>query len=226
MKTKENLTEEQSKAFDQAVTAHDERKHDLVIYRIGNLVLQEPEFLQARSLLRMAQVAKNKTAKSGLSSLLLKITKTKAQKALAKNDLDAALNEAEKALANDPLSEVHNKDLWAAAHMIAESAKQNGNEEKAVTFQAIACLALETMMLDPKNKKAPHEFGNYLMMLERYKEAQEVFENLHAKDNKDFVARDRMKECAARDSMQRTNLAETSFNEMVNARRESGEKVV
>lgn len=226
MKTKENLTEEQRKAFEQAVSAHDERKHDLVIYRIGSLILQEPEFLEGRTLLRMNQIAKCKTATSGLSALLLKITKTKARKALEKNDLDAALSEAEKALANDPLSEIHNKDLWATAHMIAESAKQNGNEEKAVTFQAIACFALQTMMLDQKNKKAPYEFGNYLMALERYKEAQEVFENLYAKDNKDFVARDRMKECAARASMQRTNLAETSFNDMVNARREAGEKVV
>jgi tetratricopeptide (TPR) repeat protein len=226
MKTKENLTEEQLKAFHQAVTALDERKHDLVVYRIGNLVLQEPEFLNARALLRKAQIAKHKMAKSGLSNLLLKITKTKAQKALAKNDPHTALNEAEKALASDPLSEIHNKDLWAAAHMIAESAKENNDEEKAATFQAVACFALQTIMLNPKNVKAPHEFGNYLMMLEKYKEAQEVFEHIFAKDDKDFVARDRMKQCAARASMQRTNLVEASFNDMVNARRMIGEKVI
>jgi tetratricopeptide (TPR) repeat protein len=226
MKTKENLTQEQLKAFNQAVTAYDERKHDLVAFRIGNLVLQEPEFLEARNLLRLAQIAKHKTANSGLSSLLLKITKTKAQKALAKNDLHTALNEAEKALASDPLSEIHNKDLWAAANMIAKSAEENNDEEKAASFQAVACFALQTMTLNAKNAKAHHDLGNYLMTLKHYKEAKEVFQNIFAKNSTDFVARDRMKECAARASMQTSNLAEASFNDMVNARRMSGEKVI
>lgn len=226
MKTKENLTQEQIKAFNQAVTAYDERKHDLVAFRISNLVLQVPEFLEARNLLRLSQIAKHKTANSGLSSLLLKIIKTKAQKALAKNDLHTALNEAEKALASDPLSEIHNKDLWAAANMIAKSAEENNDEEKAASFQAVACFALQTITLNSKNVKARHEHGNYLMKLKHYKEAQEVFQNIFAKDSTDFAARDRMKECAARASMQTSNLAEASFNDMVNARRMNGEKVI
>jgi tetratricopeptide (TPR) repeat protein len=98
-------------------------------------------------------------------------------------------------------------------------------EQKTKTFEAIARFALQTTIdLDPKNLKARHELGDYLMRIEEYDDATTFFEKLGPKD---LDARDKAKQAAALRSMRGKG---KTFQEDVEKRRqeaqESGDKVV
>jgi tetratricopeptide (TPR) repeat protein len=98
-------------------------------------------------------------------------------------------------------------------------------EQKTKTFEAIARFALQTAIdLDPKNLKARHELGDYLMRIEEYDDATAFFEKLGPKD---LDARDKAKQAAALRSMRGKG---KTFQEDVEKRRqevqESGGKVV
>jgi tetratricopeptide (TPR) repeat protein len=98
-------------------------------------------------------------------------------------------------------------------------------EQKTKTFEAIARFALQTTIdLDPKNLKARHELGDYLLRIEEYDDATTFFEKLGPKD---LDARDKAKQAAALRSMRGKG---KTFQEDVEKRRqevqESGGKVV
>jgi tetratricopeptide (TPR) repeat protein len=98
-------------------------------------------------------------------------------------------------------------------------------EQKTKTFEAIARFALQTTIdLDPKNLKARHELGDYLLRIEEYDDATTFFEKFGPKD---LDARDKAKQAAALRSMRGKG---KTFQEDVEKRRqevqESGGKVV
>ena len=135
----------------------------------------------------------------------LSLGRSKIKKLLEGGDWKTALAEAEKALESDPAGVAPNKDLFEAAEAAAQPAREEMNAAKAAfdaapedgkpaaaraldaaagrvrAFESIARLALETIAIDPKNAKAKHELGDYLMSIEDYDEAAKVFHEIAAK---------------------------------------------
>jgi len=88
----------------------------------------------------------------------------------------------------------------AAAQTDVEMVKSVEDAVKKIkTFEAIAGFALKTLInADPKNAKAKHEYGDYLVRTEEYDQAVVYFEAMMGKDPD---ARDKAKEAAALRSM-------------------------
>ena len=256
MKTDKDLSPAKKSAYLKAMSALEMRNHGLVVALMGPMVAEEPEFIAGRKLLREAEVLRARSGKSsflGISGSGLSLGKSKAQRAMESSDWHTAIKEAEKALETDPLGAQPNKDLYQAAEAIAKTAREeiastlepaftaalddakaeaakklDAARDKVRTYEAIARFALETIALDPKNAKARHEVGKYLMEIEEYDEATRVYEEILKINPMDLDARDKAKEAAARRSMQRGKLGTSTFAELVKQRQDAGgdEKVV
>lgn len=257
MKTEKDLPAAQRNAYLKALSALELRNHGLITSLLGPLVAEEPEFLAARKLLRESQVlrSKGKSTFLGLSGSGISLGgRGKVKKLVESGDFKAAFAEAEKALEGDPTGVQPNKELHEAAEAAAALAREevkpvqaefeaatgeakesaarrlDAAQDKVRTYEAIARFALETIALDPKNAKAKHELGGYLMGIEEYDEATKVFEEIIRRTPTDLDARDKAKEAAARRSMQRGKLGTSSFADLVKQRQEAsksgGEKVV
>ncbi len=258
MKTDKDLSPAKKSAYLRAMSALEMRNYGLVVTLMGPMVAEEPEFFSGRRLLREAEVMRARSGKSsflGISGSGISLGKSKAQRALETGDFPAAINEAEKALETDPMGVQPNKDLFAAAEAIAKKERENIQQtlepafvsatdeakidaakavdaarEKMRAYEAIARFALETIALDPKNAKARHEVGRYLMEIEEYEEASKTFEDILKVNPMDLDAREKAKEAAARRSMQRGKLGTSSFDDLIKQRQEAakagGEKVV
>lgn len=254
MKTEKDLPANKRNAYLKALSALELGNHSLVVSLLGTLVADEPEFLAGRKLLREAQIMRSRGKSSflGLSGSGISLGRGKVKKLIESGDYKAALAEAEKALEGDPTGVQPNKDLHEAAEAAAAKAREetkpleaafnaatNEAKESAArqldaasvkvrTYEAIARFALETLAHDPKNAKAKHELGDYLMRIEDYEEASKVFEEMLRKSPSDLDARDKAKEAAARRSMQRGKLGTSSFADLVKQRQQGGaeEKVV
>ena len=254
MKTEKDLPANKRNAYLKALSALELGNHSLVVSLLGTLVADEPEFLAGRKLLREAQIMRSRGKSSflGLSGSGISLGRGKVKKLIESGDYKAALAEAEKALEGDPTGAQPNKDLHEAAEAAAAKAREeakpleaafnaatNEAKESAArqldaasvkvrTYEAIARFALETLAHDPKNAKAKHELGDYLMRIEDYEEASKVFEEMLRKSPSDLDARDKAKEAAARRSMQRGKLGTSSFADLVKQRQQGGaeEKVV
>jgi tetratricopeptide (TPR) repeat protein len=254
VKTEKDLPANKRNSYLRALSALELGNHALVVSLLGPLVAEEPEFIAGRKLLREAQVMRSRGKSSflSLSGSGISLGRGKAKKLAESGDFKAAFAEAERALEGDPTGQQPNKDLFEAAELAA--AKDRGalkdlraqfdaatDEAKAEaarkldavrdqvrTYEAIARFALETIALDPKNTKAKHELGDYLMEIEEYEEAGKVFEEMLRKNPMDLDARDKAKESAARRSMQRGNLGSSSFSDLVKQRQQAGgeDKVV
>lgn len=207
---------------------------------VGRRLLREAEVLRARS---------GKSSFLGISGSGLSLGKSKSQRVLETGDWAGAIKEAEKALETDPMGVQPNKDLHQAAEMLAagvreeirttlEPAFNSASEEnradaakaldaardKMRVYEAIARFALETIALDDRDKtkqvRARHEVGKYLMQIEEYEEARKLYESILAANPMDLDAREKAKEAAARRSMQRGRLGESSFEDLVKQRKE------
>jgi tetratricopeptide (TPR) repeat protein len=255
VKTDKDLSPAKKSAYLKAMSALEMRNYGLVVTLMGPMVAEEPEFLVGRKLLREAEVLRARAGKSsflGISGSGISLGKSKAQRALETGDWKGAMVAAEKALETEPLSPQANADLHAAAEMVAKAEREQISQtlepaydsasdeakasaakaldaarDKMRTYEAIARFALETIALDAKNAKARHEVGKYLMQIEEFDEATRVFEEILKANPGDLDARERAKEAAARRSMQRGKLGETTFADLVKQRQQSGgEKVV
>lgn len=256
VKTEKDLPIAQRNAYLKALSALEMKNYGLVSSLLGKLVVEEPEFLAGRRLLREAQIMRSKGKSSflGLSGSGISLGRGKVKKLVESGEWNAAFAEAEKALEGDPTGAQPNKDLHDAAEAAAAVARQesaplqvafdaatdDGKEaaarqldaaqDKVRTYEAIARFALETTAHDPKNTKAKHELGDYLMRIQEFDEASKVFEDILRKNPIDTDARDKAKEAAARRSMQRGKLGTASFAELVKQRQDAaksgGEKVV
>jgi tetratricopeptide (TPR) repeat protein len=254
VKTEKDLPAAQRNSYLKALSALELGNHGLVVSLLAPLVAAEPEFLAGRKLLREAQVMRSRGKSSflGLSGSGISLGRGKGKKLIESGDFHGALSEAEKALETDPTGVQPNKDLHAAAEAAAAQArldvpplqaefdaapeeakeaaarKLDAAQDKVRTYEAIARFALETIALDPKNTKAKHELGDYLMQIEDYDEATLVFEEITKKNRTDLDAAGKAKEAAARRSMQRGKLGTSTFAELVKQRQQAGagEKVV
>lgn len=255
MKTEHDLLPAKRSIYLKALSALELRNYALTVSLMQPLVVDEPEFLAGRKLLREAQVlqSKGKSSFLGIPTRGLSLGKGKIHSLIASGDWRAALTAAEKAMGDDPMGAHSNKDLFDAAEAGAAAGradrdKLRGEAASAVdeaskaalerkleaaskqiqTYEAIARFALETAALDPKNTKARHELGDYFLRIEDFDEALKVFEDIVRKTPGDLDARDKAKEAAARRSMKNSGLRNTTFSGMVKQRQESGkdEKVV
>lgn len=246
MKSEKDLPPPKRNVFLKAMSALELGNHDFVVQLLQPLVLEEPEFLAGRKLLREAELVRARGKKSllgGMGGGGLSLGKSKAAKCLEDGDWQGAMAAAEKALETDPTGTAANKDLFDAAEFVAneertkrlaleqEAAaavtdeakvaverKLRASEARRLTFEAIARFARETIALDPKNTKARHELADYLMGIEEYDEASKVLEEILRRAPNDLDARDRAKEAAARRSMQRGKLGSASFSDLVKQR--------
>lgn len=255
MKTEHDLLPAKRSIYLKALSALELRNYGLTASLMQPLVLDEPEFLAGRKLLREAQILKSRGRSSflGISTRGLSLGKSKVQSLIAAGDWKAALVAAEKAMEDDPTGLHANRELFDAAEAGAEAERANRDALQAEveaaadeaskaaatrkleaarahirTYEAIARFALETAALDPKNTKARHELGDYFLRIEEFDEALKVFEDIVRKTPNDLDARDKAKEAAARRSMKHSGLQNTTFSGMVKQRQASGkdEKVV
>ncbi|MBE2179530.1 MAG: hypothetical protein IAE97_03580 [Chthoniobacterales bacterium] len=246
MKTEKDLPPAKRTTYLKSLSALEMGNHSLVVSLLQPLVLEEPEFFAGRKLLREAQLLRSRGKSGGFlgrSGAGLSLGKSKAQKCIEAADFAGAISAAEKALENDPTSPQANKDLFEAAEALASKEREavapveaeyeaapegdakveaarklQSASKKLQAYEAIARFALETIGLDPKNTKAKHELGDYLMGIEEFEEASKVFEEILRKNPLDLEARDRSKEAAARRSMQRGRLDKSSFSDLVKQR--------
>jgi tetratricopeptide (TPR) repeat protein len=256
VKTEKDLPPAKKNAYLKSLSALEMGNHSLVVSLLQPVVLEEPEFMAGRKLLREAEVMRSRGKSGflgGLSGGGLSLGKSKGKKALETGNWQEAMTLAEKALESDPMGEAPNKELFEAAEWVASrereavkaldaeaasapteearaeaSAKLAAARDRARTFEAIARFALETIGLNPKATKAQHELGGYLMRIEEYDEASKIFAEILRKTPNDLDARDRAKEAAARRSMQRADLDKSSFADLVKQRQVAGadDKVV
>jgi tetratricopeptide (TPR) repeat protein len=254
VKTEKNLPAAQRNAYLKAMSALELGNHSLVVTLLGPVVAEEPEFVAGRKLLREAEVlqARGKSGFLGLSGGGLMAGRGKVKKLLESGDWKAAMAAAEKALETDPTGVSPNRDLFDAAEAAAQSAREalaiarsefdaapeeakpsaaralDAATGKVRTFEGIARFALETIALEPKNTKARHEIGAYLMRIEDFDEATKVYEEIIRRHPTDLEARGKAKEAAARRSMKRGGLESASFADLVKQRQQggAGEKVV
>lgn len=254
MKTEKDLAPAQRSTFLKGMSALEMGNHALVVSILQPLVIEEPDFLAGRRLLREAQVMRSKGKSSflTLSGGGLTLGKSKAKKLAEAGDWKGALEAAEKALEGDPTGAAPNKELFDVAETAAATERKavleavsafeaaepdekaaagrraDAVRERVRTYEAIARFALETITLDPKNTKARHELGDYLMRIEEYDEAAKVFEEIIRRTPTDLDAREKAKEAVARRSMKRGGLGTSSFADMVKQRQAAGkeEKVV
>ena len=256
VKTEKDLSPAQRSSYLKALNALETGNHATVTALLGPVVAAEPEFVAGRKLLRQAQMARSrgKSGFLGLSGGGLSLGRSKIKKLLEGGDWKTALAEAEKALETDPTGGQPNKDLFDAAEAAAQPARGEMAAAKAAfdsapedakpaaaraldaasgrvrAFESIARLALECIAFDPKNAKAKHELGDYLMRIEEYDEAAKVFNEISKHNPSDLDSPGKAKEAAARRSMQRGKLGTSTFADLVKQReeaaRQGGEKVV
>jgi len=228
LKTKEALTPIQRKSYLNALSAFERCQYGLATSLLGPLVVEEPEFLAGRRLLREAQIQGSSGVSSfrGLSGSGISLGRSKVRKLIESGEFLAALAEAEKALESDPTGVQPNKSLHDAAEAVAaEARKELSSLESALkaapaegtkavarpcdavrdrvhTYEAIAAFALETIIRRDEKDNAPrHELGDYWLGLEHYDKATEVFRIILGKDPKDLLAASKLKEAAARRSL-------------------------
>lgn len=250
MKTEKDLPGPKRAIYLKALSALEMKNPGLVVQLIQPLVLEEPEFMVGRRLLREAQIMRSRGKSSflGISGGGLSLGRSKVKKLLESGNWKDAITAAEKSLDADPLGMASNKELFAAAELAAskvretlpalEAAIENAGDDAAKSaakrqfdaaraqtssFEALARFALETIALEPKNEKeARHELGDYLLGIKEFDEAFKVFEAIVEKTPNDLDAREKLKEAAARRSMNRSGLEKATFGDLVKKRQAGG----
>ncbi|MBU3664716.1 MAG: tetratricopeptide repeat protein [Chthoniobacterales bacterium] len=126
MKTEHDLPTQKRSIYLKALSALEMKNPALVVQLLQPLVIEEPEFLVGRRLLREAQILRSRGKSSffGISGTGISLGRGKIKKLLESGDWKAAIEIAEKALDADPLGVAPNKDLFEAAST-ASKAERN-----------------------------------------------------------------------------------------------------
>lgn len=185
IKTEADLSENARGLWLKALAAIELRNQSYAVSLLRAVLKELPEFLQARQLLRKAEIANNKGKKSifgGFSTVSLK------GPSLLKKDPLAAMELAEDALENDPYNSAGN-------HLLKDAAR-------AAQFPEIAIFALETLVENsPKDTKLLHELGEQLTATGNSERAVEIYNSITEINPADLIAVKRGKDAAARASM-------------------------
>jgi len=169
----------------KALSAVELRNYGYAISLIGNVVKEQPAFLDGRRMLRKAEIAATKGKKSFLSGLS---TASMKGGGMIKKDPLAAMELAEKNLESDPFNAPAN-------HLLKDAAK-------AANFPEIAAFALETLvMASPDDTKVMHELAEHYGAMGEAGKAVDVYTRISQINPSDLIALKRGKDASAQDSM-------------------------
>lgn len=189
VKTEKELSEELRSRWLKAVAAIELRNFGYAISLLQGILMQEPEFLTGRQLLRRAEVAKQKGEKRALFSIsTAALSVMKAQREL-KKDPKRAVEMIEKILEDEPYHRQANLILREAA--------------VAAGWAEIGVFALRTLLEEkPRDTKVLHELGRLYHELGQSDQEAEVYNRLTEIDPLDAEAVRLGKDAAAQASMQ------------------------
>ncbi|MEO7319811.1 MAG: tetratricopeptide repeat protein [Chthoniobacteraceae bacterium] len=169
----------------KALSAVELRNYGYSISLIQAVLKEFPAFLDARRMLRKAEVTSTKGKKSFLSGLSSASMKGAGA---VKKDPVGAMELAEKSLEADPYSPQAN-------HLLKDAAKAAG-------FPEIAAFALETIIEgNPKDTKVMHELGEHYLSMGNADKAVAVYSKIAEMNPTDLTAIKRSKDASATASM-------------------------
>ncbi len=184
----------------KALSAVELRNYGYAISLIQAVLKEFPAFLDARRMLRKAEILATKGKKSFLSGLS---TASLKGAGVVKKDPVAAMELAEKNLESDPYSPQANNLLKDAA--------------KAAGYPEVAAFALETIIEgNPKDTKVMHELGEYYLTMGEADKAVALYTKIAEINPGDLVAMKRGKDASATASMKSGGWNEaTSYRDLI-----------
>ena len=185
IQTEKDLSPNARALWLKALSAVELRNYGYSISLIQAVLKEFPAFLDARRMLRKAEVTSTKGKKSFLSGLS---TASLKGASVVKKDPVAAMELAEKNLETDPYSPQANNLLKDAA--------------KAAGFPEIAAFALETIIEgNPKDIKVMHELGEHYIAMGHADKAVTIYSKIAEMNPTDLTAVKRSKDASATASM-------------------------
>jgi len=185
LQTDKDLSEKSRQLWLKARAAFEVRNHGYTISLVQAVLKEAPGFLEARKLLRGAEVENTKGKRSFLSGLS---TASLTGASMVKKDPMQAMELAEKNLESDPLNPQFN-------HLLKDAAKAAG-------FQEIAVFALETILKGaPKDTKVMHELGQLYSSMGLAEQAVKIFTKITEVDPADLEALKFSKDASAQATM-------------------------
>ncbi len=185
LQTEKDLTEKTRALWLKALAAYEVRNFGYTISLIQAVLKEAPAFLDARRILRRAEIAATKGKRSFLSGLS---TASMKGGSMVKKDPLAAMELAEKSLEADPYN-------VQANHLLKDAAK-------AAEHPEVAVFALETIIEgNPKDVKTMHELGDYLNSIGDADKAVAVFSKIAELNPADLAAIKKSKDASARATM-------------------------
>src|SRR4030095_6982301 len=172
LQTEKDLTEKTRALWLKALSAVELRNYGYAISLIQAVLKEAPGFLEARRVLRKAEIAANKGKKSFLSGLS---TASMKGAGMIKKDPAAAMELAEKNLESDPYN-------TQANHLLKHAAKAAG-------FPEVAAFALETLVeANPKDTKLMHELGEHYSAMGDADKAVGIYTRITEVNPADLIA--------------------------------------
>ncbi len=185
LQTEKDLTEKTRALWLKSLAAFEVRNFGYTISLIQAILKEAPCFLDARKILRRAEIANTKGKKSFLSGLS---TASMKGASMVKKDPLVAMELAEKNLEVDPFNPQAN-------HLLKDAAKAAG-------FPEIAAFALETIIEgNPKDTKVMHELGEYYTATGDAAKAVKIYTRITELNPADLIALKMSKDASARDTM-------------------------
>ena len=188
IKTEKELSETQRSHWLKAMAAIELRNFGYAISLLQGILMQEPQFLTGRQLLRRTEVTKSKSAKKSFFNIsTAPITTMKAQREI-KKDPKRAIEMLEKVLEEEPFNRQANLALKEAA--------------MAAGWPEIGVFALRTLLeSNPRDVKVLHELGRLHHELGESEQEVEVYNEITKINPLDAEALRLGKDASARASM-------------------------
>jgi tetratricopeptide (TPR) repeat protein len=188
IKTEKELSETQRSHWLKAMAAIELRNFGYAISLLQGILMQEPQFLTGRQLLRRTEVTKSKSAKKSFFNIsTAPITTMKAQREI-KKDPKRAVEMLEKILEEEPFNRQANLALKEAA--------------MAAGWPEIGVFALRTLLeSNPRDVKVLHELGRLHHELGESEQEVEVYNEITKINPLDAEALRLGKDASARASM-------------------------
>ena len=188
IKTEKELSETQRSHWLKAMAAIELRNFGYAISLLQGILMQEPQFLTGRQLLRRTEVTKSKSAKKSFFNIsTAPITTMKAQREI-KKDPKRAIEMLEKVLEEEPFNRQANLALKEAA--------------MAAGWPEIGVFALRTLLeSNPRDVKVLHELGRLHHELGESEQEVEVYNQITKINPLDAEALRLGKDASARASM-------------------------
>jgi tetratricopeptide (TPR) repeat protein len=185
MASEKDLSEKTRALWLKSLSAVELRNYGYAISLIQAVLKETPGFVEARRMLRRAEIAATKGKKgflSGLSTASLKGA------GMVKKDPLAAMELAEKNLETDPYN-------TQANHLLKDAANAAG-------FPEVAAFALETLVeANPKDTKVMHELGEHYSAMGEADKAVNIYTRITEVNPADLIALKKSKDASARASM-------------------------